>query len=270
MSSTATITAGDIQILVRSWAPQGAARASVVIVHGLGEHSGRYEHVGRGLAEAGFSVTAPDLRGFGRTEGKRAFVDDISTYLSDLDPILVSAAEAGLPVVLLGHSLGGLIALRYAQLRQGPDLLVLSAPAIDAEIPTAKRVAAKLLRRILPGMSLPNGLTAEQLSRDPAVGEAYFGDPLVYTKTTAALGGAMLEAMADARADSVTMPTLIIHGADDSVVPARFSEPLADGPDATRITFPGFRHESFNEEGGAEAIGVVVRWIDERLAQAAS
>jgi alpha-beta hydrolase superfamily lysophospholipase len=270
MSTTDIIAVGDFQMLLRSWEPEGEVRASVIIIHGLGDHSGRYEHVGSGLADAGFAVMAPDLRGFGASGGRRAFIHHFSTYLDDLDPIVASAAEAGVPVVLLGHSLGGLIALLFAELRQGLDLLVISSPSIDAEIPTTKRLAAKALRRILPGFSLPNGLSGEQLSRDPSVGEAYFSDPLVQTKTTAGLGGAMLEAMAYARSASVTMPTLIIHGEDDSIVPARFSAPLADSTHATRITFPGFRHESFNEEGGTEAIGVVVRWIDEQLAQSAS
>ena len=99
---------------------------------------------------------------------------------------------------------------------------------------------------------------------------AYFDDPNVYPKTTVALGGAMLEAMGAARSTPIPMPALVIHGAEDTLVPTRFSEPLGDLPGVTRITFPEFRHESFNEDGGAVALATVTTWIDEQLAQAAS
>lgn len=271
-TSTHTMhTAADgTELLVRSWAPSGAPRAAMVLVHGLAEHSGRYEHVGAALADAGIAVTAPDLRGFGASAGYRAYVGSIDDYLVDLDPLVGAAAEGGIPVVLLGHSMGGLIALRYAQTRRRPDFLILSAPSVDAAIPAPKRLMARLLRRVVPKLALLNDIEGEQLSRDPAVGEAYFSDPNVFPKTTVALGGAMLEAMGPAMADGIPMPALVIHGAQDTLVMPESSEPLGALPGVTRITFPEFRHESFNEDGGTVAIQTVIDWISERLAQAAS
>ena len=269
MSTTETTTAQDgTGLLLRSWPSTGAPRAAIVIVHGLGEHSGRYEHIGRQLTASGFAVVAVDLRGFGGSEGKRAYVRRFDNYLDDTQVAVDKAATLNIPVVLLGHSMGGLIALRYRQVRDGADFLVLSAPALDARIPTAKRLAAQVLRRILPGVSLPNGITAEQLSRDPSVGEAYFTDPLVHTRTTAGLGGALLDAMALATSGAVPVPTLVIHGEADPLVPPELSEPLAAHFGVDRVTFPEFRHESFNEEGGSEAVSVVTSWINRRLTQA--
>lgn len=268
---TTTIDAPDgTPLFLRSWAPAGPPRATLVLIHGLAEHSGRYEHVGAHLARAGFAVTAPDLRGFGRSGGTRAYVGHFETYLEDLDPLVEAAAAGGVPTGLIGHSMGGLVALRYAQTRGRPDLVVLSAPTVDAAIPAPKRIAARLLRRALPRLSLSNAITGEQLSTDPAVGEAYFADPLVHPKTTAGLGGAMLEAMADARSGGIPVPALVIHGGDDTLVPTALSEPLGALPGVTRIVFPGLRHEVFNEDGGAEALRVVTGWIEERLAQAAA
>ena len=270
-STRATRLASDgTELLVRSWAPDAPARAGVVVLHGLAEHSGRYEHVGAHLAGAGMAVTAIDYRGFGESGGHRAYVGSIDDYLDDLDPVVVEAASDGVPVVLLGHSLGGLVALRYAQTRGRPDYLILSSPTVDADIPTVKRMMARVLRRIIPRLALRNEIEGEQLSRDPSVGEAYFADPLVYPKTTAALGGAMLEAMEDARAGGIPIPTLVIHGEQDPLVLPEFSAPLADLPGVTRITFPEFRHESFNEEGGTVALETVTDWISEQLAQTAS
>ncbi|MCB2224664.1 MAG: lysophospholipase [Actinobacteria bacterium] len=269
--TTETIHAGDgTALFVRSWEPETPVRAAVVLVHGLGEHSGRYGHVGAAFAAAGLAVTAPDLRGFGESGGRRAYVRDMGAYLDDLDPLVARAGEAGAPVVLLGHSMGGLIALRYAQTRNRPDLLVLSAPSVEAVISAPKRLAARILRRVWPTLSLPNDISGDDLSHDAAVGEAYFADPLVHTATTAALGGAMLEAMGLAQAGGIPMPALLIHGGQDPLVPLSATARYEGAPEVERVVFPGFRHESFNEEGGAEAIGTIVGWIERHTPPARS
>lgn len=268
MSTTTTFQSTDgTELVLRSWAPTGGPRAAVVVLHGLAEHSGRYEHVGAHLAAAGMAVSAVDFRGFGRSGGARAFVRSFDEYLDDTGEAVRRAGEFGVPVVLLGHSMGGLVALRYAQEREGADLLVLSAPSLDAVVPPLKRAAARMLRRVIPRLSLPNGITGDQLSTDPSVGEAYFADPLVYTKTTASLGGAFLEAMAQASSAGVPVPALVVHGGEDTLVPTRISAPLAAEPNVERVVLPGLRHEVLNEEGGTKALGVVTDWIGRRLSQ---
>ncbi len=266
---TTTTTADGVTLLRRAWDPDGDPRAVVLIVHGLGEHSGRYEHVGEHFAAHGLATRSFDLRGFGRSGGKRAYVDRFDQYLDDVAARLDWAREPGRPVVLLGHSLGGLIAARYLQSdRPQPDAAVLSAPALVADVPALKRGAAKGLSRLLPTLALPNDIAGDQLSSDPAVGEAYFADPLVYTKTTARLGAEILAAIdaANASLDRIRVPLYVIHGGADTVVPPPASAPLAGLPDATRRLFPAFRHECFNEPAGAEALDAVAGWVLEQVA----
>jgi len=269
VSTTRIVTNSDgMDFLERSWTAPPPARGTVLLVHGLGEHSGRYEHVGDRLAGIGFDVVAPDLRGFGGSGGQRAHVARFTEYPDDLAPCAARLAAAGIPLVLYGHSLGGLVALLYALGdHPGPDLLILSAPALDATIPAWKRVAARVLGRLAPGIALPNEITGDQLSRDPAVGEAYFADPLVTTRTTARLGAELLAAMAQAREhlSDLTVPTLVLHGGDDTLVPPEVSAPLAERDCVERIVLHGLRHETHNEDGGALALGLITDWLDRRL-----
>lgn len=257
-----------IRISYRSWEPAVPPRAVVVIVHGLAEHGGRYRHVAEMLAERGYAVMVPDLRGFGVSGGRRAHLRRWEHYLDDLSVDIAVARARNLPVVLLGHSLGGLVSLSYA-LGKGPapDLLILSAPAIDADLPRSKKLAARLLGAIAPRVSIPNGLRGHQLSTDPTVGERYFADPLVHTRTTLGLGRLALGAGDACRRDlaSLQVPTLVLHGERDSIVPPRVSEPLGDLAVVERIVLPGYRHEIFNEEGGSVAVGRVTDWIESRL-----
>lgn len=261
-----TRTAADgTELFTRSVTPEGR-RATVVVVPGLAEHGGRYDHVARQYAEAGLAVRITDLRGFGRSSGARAFVETFDDYTDDLVADLEGAREEGGPVVLHGHSMGGLVALRYALSdRPPPDLLVLTGPSLDARIPVAKRAAAHLLARLMPRFTMPNQLDGSQLARDPAVGEAYFADQLVHTRTTARLGSELLKAMAATRPSiaSLDVPTLVLHGAADTIVPPGASAPLGLVPGVERVLMPGLRHEVHNE--GPEAIDMVIGWIEERL-----
>src|SRR5262249_20990375 len=157
------------------------------LVHGLAEHSGRYEHVGAQLASEGIDPYAFDLRGFGGSGGPRASVDRWSQLHDDLEERLVAVRSIApaRPLVLYGHSLGGLIALGYVlDGRSRPDLLVLSAPAIGANVPAWQRALIGSLRRVTPGLMLSNRLRGEVLSRDPAVAVDYFADPLNLHRST--------------------------------------------------------------------------------------
>ena len=181
-STTQPATAADgTKLLVRRWASPGPAWASVLIVHGIAEHSGRYELVGNRFAAAGLDVQAYDQRGFGASAGTRAYVDRWDQQLNDLAERLriVRSDAAGRPVVLYGHSLGGLIALGYVLTdRAKPDILVLSAPAIEANVPDWKRTVARIMSRIAPRTPIPNAFDGALLSRDRDVAERYLTDPL--------------------------------------------------------------------------------------------
>lgn len=249
--------------LIRSWPVPSAPWASVLIVHGLGEHSGRYDDVGSQMAEAGLEVRSFDLPGFGQSSGRRAYVDDFDELLDavaeELAPLLVKSV----PSVLLGHSLGGLIADRYVRTqRPQPDLLVLSSPALGANTPAWQRALAPFLAKVAPKLSIPNPIAGEALSRDPAVAEAYFADPLVITSATTKLGAEMFRVMAESDPTKpFPMPCLIIHGGADPLVPPASSAALAQHSGVNRTLYPALRHECFNEPEGPEVVADVISWI---------
>ena len=259
----------DGHVQLRRYWPAADPRASVLLIHGISEHSGRYEHVGRFLADRGFDVVAIDLRGFGESGGSRAYVNSFDDYLDDVEDQLAEVRALGLPVVLLGHSMGGLIALSYALTnRPQPDLLALSAPALGAKIPTPQRKLAPALARLAPRLQVPAAIKGEVLATDPDVAAAYFADPLIVRTATPALGQAMLRQMqwANENLARLTIPTFVMHGADDQLVPARSTRPLADLAVVTRRTYPGLRHELFNEPSRLAILQELVDWLTAQLA----
>jgi acylglycerol lipase len=249
---------------VRLWPSAGKPWARVLLVHGIGEHSGRYERTGRLLSGAGLEVQAFDLRGHGLSGGRRVYVRRWDDYLDDVEVRLAALRQQGGPIVLFGHSLGALIALTYAcSGRPTPDLLVLSAPPLSAKVPAWQRILAPILGRVAPTVVLSNPIAADQLSRDPAVGTAYFADPLVQPRTTARLGAQLFGAMKRARSElgRLTVPTLVIHGGDDTLVPTTASEPLGTLPGVKRRVLPNLRHETLNEPEGPEVVAQIVAWL---------
>ena len=249
---------------LRHWTAAGEPWATVMIVHGIGEHSGRYERTGRLLAEAGLDVHAFDIRGHGLSGGRRVYVRRWDDYLDDLAGRLRAVREPGRPVVLFGHSMGALIALTYVcSDRPVPDLLVLSAPPLGARVPGWQRALAPVLSRLAPTFVLANPIAGEQLSRDPAVGIAYFADPLVQPRSTARLGAELFKAMKRGRGqlDRLHVPTLVIHGGADTLVPTQVSEPLAAVSGVERRVLPDLRHETFNEPEGPEVVAAIVEWL---------
>jgi acylglycerol lipase len=254
-------------ILVRHWAVEsGEPWATLVIVHGLAEHSGRYEHVGAHFAASGIDAYAIDLRGFGGSGGPRAWVERWSQLHDDLEQ-RVGALRGAAPVrklVLYGHSLGGLVALGYVlDGRSRPDLLVLSAPTMTASIPAWQRALVAVLGRVAPRMAVANRLNGSVLSRDPAVGVDYFTDPLNVHRTTARFGVLAFaeQRRVSAALDRLTVPTLVIHGGEDRLVPTATSEALGELPPVTRRVFEGLRHETHNEPESEYVLDEVVAWI---------
>ena len=164
--------------------------------------------------------------------------------------------------------MGALIALDYAlSKRPQPDLLVLSAVPLGANAPAWQKALAPLLSGLSPGFELANPISGDQLSHDPAVGTAYFADPLVRPRTTARLGAELFGAMKRIRGSvgQLALPTLVIHGAEDSLVPAHFSEPLGGLTGVERLVLPGLRHETLNEPDGPDVVAYIVGWIEDRV-----
>jgi alpha-beta hydrolase superfamily lysophospholipase len=266
-------TRDGTSLLVRHWpVPSGEPWAALVMVHGLAEHCGRYEHVGRQLSKAGIDVHGFDLRGFGGSGGRRAWIDRWSQHHDDLEERIVAVRSIApqRPLVLHGHSLGGLIALGYVlDGRARPDLLVLSAPAIGAKIPRWQRLLVGSLRRITPGLLLANRLDPDELTCDSRVGEAYVADPLNQHKSTVGFAHAGFEEQRRVAAalDRLAIPTLVIHGADDQLVPTAVSEPLDRLPSVSRRVYDGLRHELHNELAGHQVLADEVDWIRDRVSR---
>ena len=260
-------------LLVRTWPVSGGEPwAAMLLVHGLAEHCGRYEHVGAQLAEAGIEAHGPDLRGFGGSGGPRASVDRWSQLHDDLEERLVAVRSIapGRPLVLYGHSMGGLIALGYVlDGRARPDLLVLSAPAIGADIPLWQRLLAGPLNRLAPNLLVSNGLDTNDLSSDPAVREAYIADPLNQHKSTVRFGHALFaeQRRVSSALDRLSIPTLVIHGGLDRLVPTATSQVLDERAGVTRRVYPGVLHELHNEPEGPRVVGDIVDWVRDRVSR---
>ena len=253
--------------LRRSWAAADPW-ATMLIVHGLSEHSGRYERTGGLLAAEGISVSSFDLIGHGASEGLRGHVDRFSDFLDEVEWELGASGRQDLPAVLYGHSLGGLIVLDYlTSQRPHPDYAIASAPALGGG-KAWQRALAGPLGRFLPKVSIPTEISAEQLSRDPAVGEDYFADPLVLTKATTRLGSELFAAGDRVRAnlESLSVQTLVIHGGADELVPPAMSAAVADHPRVERRLYPKLRHESHNEPEGPEVVADIVAWLKASIA----
>lgn len=259
----------------KSWLPGGPPKAIVLLAHGYAEHLGRYEHVAARLNRSGYGVYAVDHWGHGLSDGAPGFVPAFAVFVEGVEALLaqVKVRHPAAPRILLGHSMGGLIAaatlLRCQHEFAGA---VLSGPAIKAarEPPALTIAVAKLLSWIAPRLGVLQ-LDASLVSRDPQVVADYRADPLVYKgKVGARLGAEMFAAMraVQAQAAGITLPLLIMHGADDGLAAPAGSEFLqqhAGSADKTLKIYPGLYHEIFNEPEQRQVLGDMVDWIDRHL-----
>lgn len=269
------VTDDGLELFCRTWAPPSSARAVVVVVHGYAEHSGRYEHVARTFVAQGARVEAYDQRGYGRSEGRRAYVDSFDQYLADLEQVLERARTRtpDLPVFLFGHSMGGLVVLQYI-LEKEPDLrgLLLSAPAlrINPDLAPILRRLAQIIGWLFP--TLPTTRSPEgAISRDPAVVEAAKNDPLNYHGRVPARTGAEMLRVGDSvrsRLDEIEIPFLVVHGTGDTLTSPEWSRRLyarAASVDKTIKLYEGLYHEPFNEPEQDEVLRDLGTWLADRV-----
>jgi alpha-beta hydrolase superfamily lysophospholipase len=267
-------TVDGTQLYEQCWRPNETPKAALAIVHGHGEHSGRYGNVVEYFVPKGYAVCAFDLRGHGRSPGARGHVDRWSDFLEDVHAFLDHLRRhlPDVPIFLYGHSLGGLIVLNL-MIEQPEDVrgVISSAPALDTSaFSPVKLMLAKILSVIMPKFTLPTGLEQAALSRDPAVVKAYAEDPLVHDRATARMGAEIVAAATRAmqNAANLTAPLLLLQGEEDRIVPVaaggRFFE-RAGSEDKTLLRYPGGYHEPHNDIEHARVMADLENWIRERL-----
>jgi alpha-beta hydrolase superfamily lysophospholipase len=259
-----------VDLFARTWEPASAPKGVVCLVHGLGEHSGRYAHVAAVLSAAGYAVSAIDLRGHGRSPGRRGHTP-VAATLDDIDVLLADARRRwpNLPCFLYGHSLGGLLVLTYL-VRRRPSLTgaVAASPGLRSPLleQRAKILAARVLAPLLPSLSLPTALDAEEISRGPDVVVAYRADPLVHDRASLALArdGVVAARETSSSAARVDVPVLLIHGTADRLTYAEGTQDFAAQVtgDCTLVLYDGLAHELHNEPERAQVLGDVVAWLD--------
>lgn len=267
-----TLHAGDGVILhVADWPLPADAKAAgtVVIMHGLGEHCGRYRHVARFFNQLGFAVRTYDHRGHGRSGGARGDVPNQHAILDDARLVIedFQRNNGGAPPLLLGHSMGGLFAARYATGKLSPLRgVILSSPPLSISLKPVHKLLLKVLGALAPGLGIDNGLKTEFLSHDQNVVSAYRADPLVHPKISARLLTSMLAAAdyANANVAALSVPVLLVYAGSDRIVDARGSAGFAAAlPPAhgTVHRYDDFYHEIFNETGAERVFADVRRWL---------
>ena len=264
------------RIYYQCWLPEGEPRAVLLVVHGLGEHSGRYGNVVDYFVPRGYAVYGLDHYGHGKSEGPREYIERFSDYILPLKTFFdkVQGWQADRPIFLVGHSLGALISAVYLLDHQAELAgAVLSGPGVKAPayLSPALVLVGRALSVLLPRAGVL-AIDASGVSRDPAVVQAYVDDPLVYTgKTTARLGAETLDAIrrVQAEAPRLTLPLLILQGSADRLVDPSGTEQFyraVGSADKTLKVYPGLYHEVYNEPEHEQVLHDVELWLEPRLA----
>jgi alpha-beta hydrolase superfamily lysophospholipase len=258
--------------------PEGAPRALCVVVHGLAEHTGRYGHVLSSLASAGYAALILDHRGHGDSSGRRVFVERFRQYPDDLQAVIEAGRaklEGQVPVVLLGHSMGGLIAIHHLLNHPGvASAAALSGPGlgIAVAVPKWKDALGRVMSKLWPSLAIPTGLSPELVSRDPAVVKAYADDPKVTKSATARWYSEFLDAQARAFAEvqRITLPLYVMFGGRDGLVSTgairRWFEAVP-AKDKRLVEYPELFHEVMNEPEKAQVLAELVAWLDAHFAR---
>ncbi len=268
-------TQDGAQLFTRRWDPDGEPRAHLALLHGYGEHSGRYERVAAALKGIGVAVHAYDQRGHGRSPGKRGYVRDIDELIDDFGLFVTRIREeAGdKSVFLMGHSLGGMVLALYAE-RETPAAtgLIFSSPflALPDDVSSLLIALAGVLGTLTPWLPVAS-MDTSGVSRDPAVVEAYEADPLNYHgKVLARTGAQFNEGIRRAQAEfqAITAPLLVFHGSGDRLVPPTGSKLLHErcgSSDKTLTLYPDGYHEMHNEPEKEQVLTAMCDWIERRL-----
>lgn len=273
--STFTASDGD-NIALQDWPlPEGVAlRGVVLIVHGLGEHAGRYGHVASRLNEWGFAVRGYDQYGHGESDGVRGGLPSTARLLDDLADVIESTRnrmEPGLPLVVLGHSMGGLVAACHVALRGVPvEGLVLSSPLLDAGLNSFQRLLLALLPRVAPNLTVGNGVDPDFVSHDPDVVAAYKADTTVHDRVSGRLARFIADGgpLVIAAASQWNVPTLLMYAGADKVIHPRGSRAFAAAAPPELVTvhcFDDLFHEIFNELDSEPVFETLRQWLDERF-----
>jgi len=280
MTAESTLTTfiandGD-NVIVQDWPldPAVTLRGVVILVHGLGEHAGRYEHVARQLNQWGFAVRGYDQCGHGESAGARGSLPTDTRLLDDLADLVDSTrARVGkkTPLILLGHSMGGLVVGRFVSLAMRKvDGLVMSSPALDAGMNAFQKFLVSVLPKIAPDLRVGNGVKPQFVSHDPAVVAAYKADPLVHDRISARLARFIAEAGPQtlALAPQWTVPTLLLYAGDDRLLNPEGSRKFAAAAPKDVVTsqcFEGLYHEIFNELDAKPVFAALQQWLDQRF-----
>jgi alpha-beta hydrolase superfamily lysophospholipase len=267
-----TLQRDGLAFHVEHYRPSGVARLSLVMMHGFSAHCGLYRHVGEGMARRGIAVTQFDGRGHGKSGGRRGHVDDFADYLDDLAMVIdwARAKNPGVPWALMGHSLGGAIVLALTldeKRTEKPSRLVLVAPwlKLRMKLPAPKRLAANLVARVAPTLSMSNGLLAENISRNPAVVGGFVQDPLIHHTASAGWFMATLRAQAFVRthAEYLKVPTVMLLAGEDRIVAneANLAFARAAGDSVAVRTYDGLFHEMLLEPEAAVVIEDIGAWL---------
>ncbi len=261
---------GGVTLWTRRWAPEGAVRGAVGLVHGLGEHAGRYGDLVACLTGAGYAVGAVDLRGHGHSSGRRGHTL-VEECLVDIDRLLddLAARFPEVPRFLYGHSFGGLLVLSHLLRRRPAPAAgaVVTGPALhtDLRAQKSKVLATRVLGRFLPEVTIPSGLDANLISRDPDVVAAYRADPLVHDRVSLGLGRQALAAIDHtlAHAGELSVPLLVLHGGADRLTFPSGSQALADAVerDCTLRILDGLYHEVHHEPERNNVFDEIITWL---------
>lgn len=265
---------GGMELYFQGWCPQGTPRATLAIIHGFGEHSGRYGNVVNWFVPRRYAAYAFDVRGNGRSPGPRGYVGRFEEYRGDLRAFLdlVRERQPEGPLFLLGHSQGGLMVLNYVlHDPSGLNAVVASAPALG-RLPVSPflLVLARALSRVWPTLRMATGLDVTALSRDESVVRAYVADPLVHNMGTPRLGTELMAAIewTQAHAADLSLPCLIVHGTGDRICPREASQAFFERctfPDKQLITYEGGYHELFNDLDKERVLADVQAWLERHL-----